>query len=169
MPDLESKIVLRFRGHTAIFTAAVSRRRSFSAVENVNDARISPEASRGEPPSAHLPAHESSTLRDVDCIDSNPVGERRRDAPFDRRFQRIRLVDAQRVVAVQMYGDFQTNALHTLIARRLRRADQAGAPAREGGLSGARVGGAALSPHCTRLQDLHRQLQVRRPGLPPPR
>jgi hypothetical protein len=51
-------------------------------------------------------------FRDLDCIDSNSVGERRRDAPFDWRFERIQLVNAQRVVAVQMDGDFQTNAVH---------------------------------------------------------
>jgi hypothetical protein len=33
MADLKSKIMLRFRGHAAIFTAAVSHPRSFSAVE----------------------------------------------------------------------------------------------------------------------------------------
>ena len=32
------------------------------------------------------------------------------------------MVNAQRVVAVQVDADFQTNALHILIARRLRRA-----------------------------------------------
>ena len=47
MPDLKSKIVLRFRGHAAIFTAAASHPRSFSAVEDFNGARISPQASRG--------------------------------------------------------------------------------------------------------------------------
>ena len=36
MPDLESKIALGFRGHAVIFTAAVSHRRSFSAIENFN-------------------------------------------------------------------------------------------------------------------------------------
>ena len=77
MPDLESKIVLRFRGHAVIFTGAVSRPRSFSAVENFNGARISPAGVKGRAseraPSSLRNPH-LRHLRDVDCIDSDAVG-----------------------------------------------------------------------------------------------
>ena len=53
----------------------------------------------------------------------NVVGERGSEPPLDQRLERVQLSNAQRMVAVQVDGAVETSAVHTVIARRLHRAD----------------------------------------------
>ena len=59
---------------------------------------------------------------DPDCVHGDLIGERGGDTAFDVGFKSVQLLEVERMVAVEVNGDSETNSVHTLIARRLCRA-----------------------------------------------